>query len=137
MRFCFKVDYEDDPHPACSTHFTYGPIDPCEVTSFWQLSCTVKVKDSAASTYFCAVGWSPGGYSGIQQIDAEGRERVAIFSMWNKGGDSVELASQGDGVEVTDFGGEGTGLKSMKPLPWLEDEEVRPNSLLSHCLLVL
>ena len=47
----------------------------------WTLQCTVNVKDTADSTYFCVVGWGPGGYSGIKQVDSN--TRLAIFSMWN------------------------------------------------------
>ena len=47
----------------------------------WTLQCTVNVKDTADATYFCVVGWGPGGYSGIKQVDS--KTRLAIFSMWN------------------------------------------------------
>ena len=108
--------------PATSCHLRYGPIDQDSVTRDWTLSCTVTVKESTDCTYFCVVGWSPGGYSGIQQIDQD--RRVAIFSMWNEGKNSVEEVDHGDGVVVTEFGGEGTGLKSMKDFQWKEGEEV-------------
>ena len=47
----------------------------------WCLQCTVNVKCTADSTYFCVVGWGPGGYSGIKQVDSN--QRLAVFSMWN------------------------------------------------------
>ena len=47
----------------------------------WCLQCTVNVKRTADSTYFCVVGWGPGGYSGIKQVDSN--QRLAVFSMWN------------------------------------------------------
>ena len=48
----------------------------------WTLQCTVNVKDTADSTYFCVVGWGPGGYAGIKEVDSN--TRLAIFSMWNE-----------------------------------------------------
>ena len=48
---------------------------------------------SCPSTYFCVVGWGPGGYSGIQQVDQQ--RRVAIFSMWNSGEHKVEFVEKG------------------------------------------
>ena len=47
----------------------------------WTLQCTVNVQDTADATYFCVVGWGPGGYSGLKQIDSN--NRLAIFSMWD------------------------------------------------------
>ena len=44
----------------------------------WRLQCTVNVKDTADSTYFCVVGWGPGGYAGIKEVDIN--TRLAIFS---------------------------------------------------------
>ena len=91
----------------------------------WTLSCTVRVKSVTDCTYFCVVGWAPGGYSGIQQIDDS--RRVAIFSMWHDDQEkdsNVECISSGDGVKVEPFGGEGTGMKSMKDVWWNVGEEV-------------
>ena len=59
----------------------------------WSLECSVVVGRSCPSTYFCVVGWGPGGYSGIQQVDQE--RRVAIFSMWNSGEHRVEFVEKG------------------------------------------
>ena len=58
----------------------------------------------------------PGGYSGIQQIDKD--HKVAIFSMWNEGSHNVKCLEHGQNVRVSDFGGEGTGQKSMMDLDW-------------------
>ena len=80
-------------------------------------------------TYFCSLGFD-GGYSGIQELP-DGR-RVAIFSVWEPGDpfnyeahpDAVEENKRtkdiyaGEGVEVTRFGGEGTGGKSMMLYNW-------------------
>ena len=40
--------------------------------------------------------------------------------MWNSTDNKVTLVSKGEKVEVDDFGGEGTGLKSMRDLEWAE-----------------
>ena len=79
---------------------------------------------SCPSTYFCVVGWSPAGYSGIQEIGED--RRVAIFSMWNtdSGEHRVELLRAGEGAVVDNFGGEGTGLKTMKDLDWQLGEKI-------------
>ena len=42
-----------------------------------------------------AVGFHPGGYCGIQH--KPNKERVAIFSLWNKGSYSVESVDSGPG----------------------------------------
>lgn len=113
----------DKAQPACSTHFNYQGLTKSDCSQNWELQCSIKVKESTDCTYFCVVGWSPGGYSGIQEI-TKGR-RVAIFSMWNDGkGNDVEILDHGPGVEVSEFGGEGEGLKSMMDFDWKEDEEI-------------
>eukprot|EP00088_Acartia_fossae_P070908 TRINITY_DN9606_c0_g1_i2.p1 TRINITY_DN9606_c0_g1~~TRINITY_DN9606_c0_g1_i2.p1 ORF type:complete len:252 (+),score=40.74 TRINITY_DN9606_c0_g1_i2:49-804(+) len=107
--------------PATSCHLTYPlPAEKINSASSWSLQATVRVEESTDCTYFCVVGWAPGGYSGIQEID--NNRKVAIFSMWNEGRNNVELVSAGQGAKVTEFGGEGTGLKCMKEFKW--DKEV-------------
>ena len=88
----------------------------------WKLECTVKVEKSADCTYFMVTGFGPGGYCGIQQLP--NNERKAIFSVWNEGYYSVELIKAGENVEVSKFGGEGTGIKTMKRFHWHEDREI-------------
>ena len=122
-----------DAKPATSCHLRYGPklclkselYEKVMRRHGWTLRNTVRVKEVADCTYFCIVGWGPGGYSGIQQIDEN--HRVAIFSMWHdehKIGSNVECISSGDGVKVELFGGEGTGMKSMKDFWWHVGEEI-------------
>ena len=77
---------------------------------------------SCPATYFCVVGWGPAGYSGIQEVEED--RRVAIFSMWNTGDHRVELLRAGEGVVVDNFGGEGTGLKTMRDLDWQLGEKI-------------
>ena len=108
--------------PATSCHLTYPLPEQINTASNWSLENTVSVEETTDCTYFCVVGWGPGGYSGIQQTANNGK--VAIFSMWNNGTDSVELESAGPGANVTTFGGEGTGLKCMKDFKWEKDVPV-------------
>ena len=44
--------------------------------------------------------------------------------MWNHGEHKVTLESKGENVFIDNFGGEGTGLKSMKDFDWQEGEVV-------------
>jgi len=108
--------------PATSCHLTYPLSSTIDTVSSWSLEATVSVEESTDCTYFCVVGWGPGGYSGIQQIDNQ--RKVAIFSMWNEGTNSVELVKAGPGAVVTTFGGEGTGLKCMKDFDWHKNNPV-------------
>ena len=111
--------------PATSCHLRYGPNLPDyspEADQSWKLEATVQVERSADHTYFMVVGFYPGGYCGIQQ--KENNERVAIFSLWNKGSYSVESVGAGPGVQVSEFGGEGTGIKTMRDCDWREETSV-------------
>ena len=111
--------------PATSCHLRYGPNLPDyspEANQSWKLEATVQVERSADHTYFMVVGFYPGGYCGIQQ--KENNERVAIFSLWNKGSYSVESVGAGPGVQVSEFGGEGTGIKTMRDCDWKEETSV-------------
>merc|ERR1711892_1314144 len=117
-----KAESEEGGKPATSCHLKYPLPAEVELTSFWQLECSVVVRSSSPASYFCVVGWGPAGYSGIQEVDND--RKVAIFSMWNQGDNRVTLVSKGDSVAVDDFGGEGTGLKTMRDLEWSEGEEV-------------
>ena len=44
--------------------------------------------------------------------------------MWNDCGHKVELVSQGDRAVVDNFGGEGTGLKTMMDIDWEVGDQV-------------
>ena len=94
-----------------------GPVHFVQETQkHWHLEATVQVERSADHTYFMVVGFYPGGYCGIQQ--KQNNERVAIFSLWNKGSYSVKSVGAGPGVQVSEFGGEGTGIKTMRDCDW-------------------
>ena len=63
--------------PAASCHLSY-PLP--EFLGRWRLECSVTVSTSGPASYFCVVGWGPGSYSGIQQLEdgrrLEPRRRV-------------------------------------------------------------
>lgn len=109
----------ENPDAARSVHLAY----PAPETSLFYNEVTVE--QSVPGSYFMACGFN-GGYFGIQQLDKT--HRVAIFSVWDDSvGDDptavtqekrVEVLSSGAGVEVSRFGGEGTGGKSLWPLSW-------------------
>ena len=47
-----------------------------------------------------------------------------IFSLWDKNGNDASIVRAGEDVYTDDFGGEGTGVKSMKFVNWRPNEEV-------------
>jgi len=112
------------PVPATSIHVNWNlPRGSLSYANEWELGVNVKVLNSADNTYFCTVGFGPGGYSGIQQTPDRSKARsgkLAIFSLWNYGSDGVntEFVNQRDGVVESAFGGEGTGRKSWVNYPW-------------------
>lgn len=87
-------------------------------------------------TYICFIAFHA-GYCGLQEL-ANG-EHKAIFSIWepnepfdfSANPNVVKEASRtrplygGEGVDVSRFGGEGTGGKSMMTLNWKKGEKVR------------
>ena len=101
-------------HPGPAAEWIYGEV---------------KVSSSVPGSYFSVLGFTC-GYFGIQEL-YDG-SKVAIFSIWDPGdpfnfgakADSVEehLRTKnlyaGPGVDVSRFGGEGTGGKSMMPFDW-------------------
>ena len=109
----------ENPRAARSVHLAY--LAP-EGTLFYN---EATVEESVPGSYFMACGFHR-GYFGIQEL-ANG-EKVVLFSVWDPtAGDDpkavaeehrVEVLAQGEGVEVTRFGGEGTGGKSMLKYPW-------------------
>lgn len=85
----------------------------------------LTVQQSARGTYFEACGFDR-GYFGIQEL-ADGK-KVVLFSVWDPGKQNdpksvsadrqVKVLSQGDGVRVKRFGGEGTGAQSFLDYDW-------------------
>ena len=109
-------------HPATSCHQAYIMPEESKTSQDWELRNTVNVTESHRTTFFMAIGFFP-GYSGIQEREPW-MTKVAIFSLWHKGDDKVELLEQGENVRVTGFGGEGTGLKTLMDLDWEKGEPV-------------
>jgi hypothetical protein len=105
---------------ARSVHLVY-PAPEAEV--FYN---EVTVDRSVDGSYFCVCGFRQ-GYFGIQQRTG-GRSRVVLFSVWDPGDQNdpngvdpakrVKLISQGEGVRIGRFGGEGTGGQSFLDMDW-------------------
>uniref|UniRef100_A0A914WER7 Cas1p 10 TM acyl transferase domain-containing protein n=1 Tax=Plectus sambesii TaxID=2011161 RepID=A0A914WER7_9BILA len=114
--------------PATSVHLTYQmPKSPTELRNIgcMKLGHCVTVEQSRNQTYFSLIQFSPGGYCGVQQRNSED-DKVAIFSVWHDDqlNQKVQLIEKGDKVEVTPFGGEGEGLKSIRPLNWKIGDQI-------------
>lgn len=115
-----------EPIAACSIHFGW----PAPASAWFYNEATVQ--KSTRGSYFMVCGWNT-GYFGIQERGDGGK--VAIFSVWDPAkGDNpnnvplnqrVEVLYEGRDVEVSRFGGEGTGGKSMTPFEWQIGEKVR------------
>lgn len=77
-------------------------------------------------TYYCCLQWNAGkdggGYCGIQDHP---NGKVFIFSMWDpitSTKDNIKAVHVGHGTQISRFGGEGTGLKSMNfSIGWKPD----------------
>jgi hypothetical protein len=114
------------PTAACSIHLWWQSP---EATCFYN---EATVQKSTAGSYFMVCGWNT-GYFGIQEL-GDGN-KVVLFSVWDpaRGNNPdnvpleqrVEVLHQGKGVEVTRFGGEGTGGKSIMPFDWKTGKKVR------------
>lgn len=84
------------------------------------------IGESHAGSYFMACGFSH-GYYGLQEIN-DTKDKVVIFSVWEPGEQNnpntvaedrkVQVVYGGEGVQVSRFGNEGTGGKSMFPYEW-------------------
>lgn len=108
-----------NPRAARSVHLFYNAP---EGVLFYN---EVTVEESVPGSYFMAAGFAR-GYFGIQEL-GDGSKRV-LFSVWDptRGNDpnavnktdQVEVLSQGEGVEVKRFGGEGTGGQSFWAYDW-------------------
>ncbi|MBM4017826.1 MAG: DUF3472 domain-containing protein [Planctomycetes bacterium] len=108
------------PRAARSVHLWYPAP---EAAVFYN---EVTVEESQPGTYFCVCGFRH-GYFGIQELTG-GRGKVAIFSVWDPGSQNdparveaekrVEVLHQDPDVQVSRFGGEGTGGKSMYKFDW-------------------
>ncbi len=103
-----------------------------------------EVQSTAPGSYFCLMGFNV-GYMGIQELG--NGKRKGIFSIWEPGNpqdasanpnkvaqqEQTQVLYQGVNVEVSRFGGEGTGGKSMFDLDWQVGERIRM-AVESHAL---
>ncbi|MBD3265759.1 DUF3472 domain-containing protein [bacterium] len=135
MRFCYTLflllflfiaqpaipqDTPKEPKACRSVHLFYPAP---EGTVFYN---EMVVDESHTGSYFMACGFRH-GYFGIQEIRNK-KDKVVIFSVWDPGKQNdpnsveedrqVQVLHEGDGVNVSRFGNEGTGGKSMFPYPW-------------------
>jgi hypothetical protein len=117
----FPAGYTDENPKACrSVHLRYPAP---EGTIFYN---EMAVDESHTGSYFMACGFSH-GYFGIQEI-RDKSDKVVIFSVWDPGNQNdpsivpadrqVQVLHEGEGVNVSRFGNEGTGGKSMFPYQW-------------------
>lgn len=103
--------------PATSVHLNYTlPRRNYNNVDNIVLRNRIKVKESHNHTYFCVLQFSPAGYCGIQQLQEENK-KIAIFSVWD-GDKETKCIYTGPNATVQKFGGEGNGLKCMKPFQW-------------------
>ncbi len=111
---------DDKPHACRSVHLWYPAP---EGTIFYN---EMTVEKSHTGSYFMACGFRH-GYFGIQEIRNK-KDKVVIFSVWDPGDQNdpesvktdrrVKVLHEGEGVNVSRFGNEGTGGKSMFPYQW-------------------
>lgn len=121
---------------ARSVHLRFEPTVPNAAA----VRGTVTVTETQTNTYYCIYGWDC-GYCGIQDLgkDSAGNDRrILIFSVWDpidheavaamseeeKANLSAKVLYARDGVEVSRFGGEGTGAKTMTQIGWKVGEPV-------------
>jgi hypothetical protein len=94
------------------------------------LMVDIKVDSSSPNTYYAPINFI-GGYCGIQDI---GDRRTLHFSLWDYvDGDqravpeeaAARILWRGYNVEGSDFGGEGTGIKTWKEYDWKNNQPYR------------
>ncbi|HLX59772.1 MAG TPA: DUF3472 domain-containing protein [Planctomycetota bacterium] len=133
--FAFFVRAEEPkpkPRAARSVHLGYtipAPDGAKPGADMFYNEATVE--QSTNGTYFMACGFRS-GYFGIQELK---NKKIVIFSIWDPGKqndpnsvkaeDRVKTIYQGDGVEISRFGGEGTGAKSIFAYDWKANETQR------------
>jgi len=108
-----------EPRAARSVHLGYPAPDAA-----WFYN-EMTIDQSTAGSYFMAAGWNT-GYFGLQELG--GGKKVILFSVWDptkgdnpqavKEADRVECLYQAEDVQVSRFGGEGTGGKCMGTFDW-------------------
>jgi hypothetical protein len=112
---------------ANAPYITFYYQDPVGTTIIRDVVVTTETEGS----YYCALGWfavnkeGNGGYSGLQRTmgvmgnDGNPFYKHLHFSLWdtpNK--DPIPMIWKRPEVVVSEFGGEGTGAKSLWPFNW-------------------
>ena len=115
---------------ARSVHLRYAPIAERAVA----FRGSVAVAETQTNSYFAVINCER-AYCGIQDL---GGRRVFIFSVWEPG-DPADFAANesavaadarakilfsAPGTEVSRFGGEGTGAKTLTDIGWKTGERV-------------
>ena len=117
---------------ARSVHLRWGDIvkDATDVVGY------VNVTESQTNSYYMVIGFD-GGYMGIQNVNGN---HVGIFSIWDPVGHAFDFKAKPDDVveglrakvlysdprvNVSRFGGEGTGAKTMFRYDWKTGSKLR------------
>lgn len=117
---------------ARSVHLHWGGIvkDATDVVGY------VNVTESQTNSYYMVIGFD-GGYMGIQNVNGT---HVGIFSIWDPVGHAFDFKAKPDDVveglrakvlysdprvNVSRFGGEGTGAKTMFRYDWKTGSKLR------------
>ena len=117
---------------ARSVHLRWGGIvkDATDVVGY------VNVTENQTNSYYMVIGFD-GGYMGIQNVNGI---HVGIFSIWDPVGHEFDFKAKPDDVveglrakvlyndpkvNVSRFGGEGTGAKTMFRYDWKVGSKVR------------
>lgn len=119
----------DPRRNAASVHLSFPTPKDAPITAFYN---EVTAVEDPVHTYYMACGFSR-GYFGMQVNSA--RERRIIFSVWDAGNGQdakdrstvaeelhTTLEAQGEGVEASVFGNEGTGGHSHFKYLWKTGE---------------
>lgn len=117
---------------ARSVHLHWGGIvkDATDVVGY------VNVTESQTNSYYMVIGFD-GGYMGVQNVNGT---HVGIFSIWDPVGHAFDFKAKPDDVveglrakvlysdprvNVSRFGGEGTGAKTMFRYDWKTGSKLR------------
>ena len=109
-----------EPNAARSVHLHWLGA---EADAFYN---EVRILETTTNTYFCVCGFNH-GYFGLQDFGGA-KPRVAIFSVWDPGGQNdpsqvsaeqrVKMIFKDPAVRVRRFDGEGTGGQSFLDFDW-------------------
>jgi len=127
MFSCSQAAAEQElPRAARSVHLWY----PAPTAMLYYNEATVE--HSVPGSYFCVCGFN-NGYFGIQELSPT--RKVVLFSVWDPGDQNnpdsvpedrrVKVLYTGQDVEISRFGNEGTGGKSMFDYDWKIGQRIR------------